>query len=1205
MKLLWLAGATMALCLFTASAAFADSTGLIAAYGFEETGGTAAVDSAGGLNPGTLNGPTRSASGRFGSALSFDGINDRVDVADSNSLDLTTGMTLEAWVRPAASGWRTALLKEGTGSLAYALYASTDTNRPSTEIQAETRGPAALPASTWSHLSSTYDGATLRLYVNGAEVSSRAVSGSIAVSSGALRIGGNALWGEYFSGLIDEVRVYNRALTAAEIGTDMNRAVVAADTQPPTIPALSGTVTEDDIRLSWTASTDDVGVKEYRVYRDGALIGTTAATTRSFDDTDRPAGTQRYTVVAADAAGNASAASNEVALTVAPDTTPPTFTIGAWGLPAGTNYCPDREVSDYVPLLQATFKDERGPVTGRVEVDGKTIQGPATVAKSGGWQFDFETVGLSDGPHLMKGIARDAAGNEGTVECTWHVNNPDLTVPFIAPGEGQAVSGIVTIRTNAQADGTTPSGDWAVDLQGAQGATATGPTPTQAWTWDTRGLSDGPRTLTASLYYHGYISPRATSTIHVTVDNTVPPAPSLVANLGGDDVHLTWTAASDPSGIKEYRVYRDGTLIASPTATSYDDLDRPAGTPHYKVVAVDKAGNASAVSNDVSVTIAGADTTPPTIDGLCPGLTAQQPIHDYITLRPTYSDDQGPVTVRIELDGQTVYGPVTFPGASGAFLWDFDTLGKLTNGTHVLRGIARDAAGNEADTGPCSWDVYNPAVTVPITSHDDGDTISGSSVKFTADVLGDGQPLVRPALGFTWEILDASGTRVSGGNDLARPFEFNFPAGMAADGWYTVKVSTSWLDYAGPLATNSIRIQVKNAPAAPANLRTDVRDDDIDLLWDAIPGVNSYDVYRDGVKIANTGGSFYTDGDRPVGTYHYTVKALGGNAESDASNEATATVAADTTPPSVSIQEICHGEQVSGGNVSLTVQYSDNRGGVTAWVEIDGTRAAGPWTDTGATRRVDLSTTGLANGPHAFTAVARDTAGNTKTSQPCVYDVQNATAPPPPVGLVAAYGFEETSGTTAADSSGKGSTGTVSGATPVTGGKFGRALSFDGINDLVTVPDANALDLAPGMTLEAWVKPTTVSGWRTALLKERPGQLSYALYAAADNGRPQTEISAGASREARGTAALTAGAWSHLAATYDGTTLRLYVNGAQVSSTAATGTLFNSTGALRIGGNKIWGEYFSGLIDEVRVYERALTPAEIQADGTRPVVPGS
>ena len=94
----------------------------------------------------------------------------------------------------------------------------------------------ALPAGTWSHLAATYDGSQLRLYVNGTQVAQTAASGSIATSTAPLRIGGNAVWGEWFSGWIDEVRVYGRALSAAEIQDDMNTSVVP-DTTAPTVVA--------------------------------------------------------------------------------------------------------------------------------------------------------------------------------------------------------------------------------------------------------------------------------------------------------------------------------------------------------------------------------------------------------------------------------------------------------------------------------------------------------------------------------------------------------------------------------------------------------------------------------------------------------------------------------------------------------------------------------------------------------------------------------------------------------------------------------------------------------------------------------------------------------------------------------------------------------------------------------------------------------
>ena len=121
MKTVLAAVAATALALFVAPAALADSAGLVAAYGFEEASGTVAVDSSPAGNAGVFNGATSSASGRFGAAGSFDGVNDRIDIADSNSLDLSVGMTLEAWVRPTSLGWRTAILKERPGGLAYGL----------------------------------------------------------------------------------------------------------------------------------------------------------------------------------------------------------------------------------------------------------------------------------------------------------------------------------------------------------------------------------------------------------------------------------------------------------------------------------------------------------------------------------------------------------------------------------------------------------------------------------------------------------------------------------------------------------------------------------------------------------------------------------------------------------------------------------------------------------------------------------------------------------------------------------------------------------------------------------------------------------------------------------------------------------------------------------------------------------------------------
>ena len=109
------------------------------------------------------------------------------------------------------------------------------------------------------------------------------------------------------------------------------------------------------------------------------------------------------------------------------------------------------------------------------------------------------------------------------------------------------------------------------------------------------------------------------------------------------------------------------------------------------------------------------------------------------------------------------------------------------------------------------------------------------------------------------------------------------------------------------------------------------------------------------------------------------------------------------------------------------------------------------------------------------------------------------------------------------------------------------------------------------------------------------------MYGDQAGGRPLGQVDIGGERNAIGTASLPVNAWSHLATTFDGGVVRLYVNGALVGSLPFSGSMAASTGALRLGGNGVWAEWFAGLIDEVRVYNRALGASEIQQDMQTPV----
>src|SRR5262245_20384996 len=99
--------------------AAAQTPGLVAAYGFNETSGNTVTDVSGNNNTGTLGvGVTRTATGKFGGALVFNGAG-FVTIANSASLQLTTGMTLEAWIFPTtnAGSWSTAIMKEQPSQL--------------------------------------------------------------------------------------------------------------------------------------------------------------------------------------------------------------------------------------------------------------------------------------------------------------------------------------------------------------------------------------------------------------------------------------------------------------------------------------------------------------------------------------------------------------------------------------------------------------------------------------------------------------------------------------------------------------------------------------------------------------------------------------------------------------------------------------------------------------------------------------------------------------------------------------------------------------------------------------------------------------------------------------------------------------------------------------------------------------------------------
>lgn len=208
------------------------------------------------------------------------------------------------------------------------------------------------------------------------------------------------------------------------------------------------------------------------------------------------------------------------------------------------------------------------------------------------------------------------------------------------------------------------------------------------------------------------------------------------------------------------------------------------------------------------------------------------------------------------------------------------------------------------------------------------------------------------------------------------------------------------------------------------------------------------------------------------------------------------------------------------------------------------------------------------------------------------------TVSPTSPGLVAYYPCNDGAGTTLTDVKGSfngtaiGSPGFI--ASPVQGSA--SALAFDGVDDLVTIPDANSLDLTTALTIEAWVYPTKNSGVQDVVAKSSLSTTRGYIFPRTDDGWTNFCVYLYINGAWRVVSAPypALNTWHHLAATYDATTIRIYLDGTEVANLAVTGNIPINANALAFGNQPGYNEYFGGYVDEIRIWNVVRTPAQIQ-----------
>ncbi|HEY6572095.1 MAG TPA: Ig-like domain-containing protein, partial [Candidatus Eisenbacteria bacterium] len=411
---------------------------LVAAYSFDEGSGTTTADVSGGGNPGTLTNSPVWLTGKHGSALFFSATDDG---NDSNDPKVVVGRTLNipnlpftfsAWVNPASfADWRAIISKRDASSasnMRLDVGLSSGTGRVYVSTGSMFRSFLySPPLSAWTHLAVVAESGGTKLYVNGVL---RETIGGITLGTGInanVAIGGTGEGSggdnDPYRGLLDDLRLYNRAQTATEIAADMNVSAGNSGTQPPSLtitqPSGGSTVSGTTVDVSYTTAGDMTGVDHVHFTLDSDPTVMDLTLDGSYQFTGVSAGSHvlnAYLVNQDHVMIPGTAAAPVSFTTTVADTIPPTLSITS---PAAAS-----TLSGTVAVA-VNASDNTGVVGVQLRVGAVNITPEDTSAP---FSIPLNTTSFANGTYVLTAVARDAAGNQTTsagVSVTFSNVNPN------------------------------------------------------------------------------------------------------------------------------------------------------------------------------------------------------------------------------------------------------------------------------------------------------------------------------------------------------------------------------------------------------------------------------------------------------------------------------------------------------------------------------------------------------------------------------------------------------------------------------------------------------------------------------------------------------------------------------------------------------------------------------------------------------------
>ncbi|KAB8044655.1 Ig-like domain-containing protein, partial [Janthinobacterium aquaticum] len=773
------------------------------------------------------------------------------------------------------------------------------------------------------------------------------------------------------------------------------------------------------------------------------VLGTAVATggVWSITSSALASGTHNLSVKAVDAAGNSSVASASLSITI--DTTAPAAPSAPVLTAASDNGSSNTDGITNVTTPTVTGTAEAGSTVTLYDTDGTTVLG-TTTATGGVWSITSSA--LADGAHSLSVKAVDASGNRSAA-------SPSLTITIVsaapaAPGapvlalasdSGSSNTDGVTNVTTPTVTGTAEAGS-TVTLYDTNGTTVLGTAVATGGVWSitSSALASGTHSLSVKAVDAAGNSSVASAALSINIDSAAPAAPSApvlalasdsgVSNTDGVTNVTTPTVTGTAEAGSTVTLYDTngttvlGTAVATGGTWSITSSALASGTHSLSVKAVDAAGNRSAASPSLTITIVSTAPAAPGAPILAlasdSGSSNTDGVTNVTTPTVTGTAEAGSTITLYDTDGTTVLGTTTATGG----VWSI-TSSALASGTHSLSVKAVDTAGNPSVSSAAltiTVDTTAPAApAAPVLA-----AASDSGASNTDGITSITRPTItgRAEAGSTVSLYDTDGVTVLGTVLAAANGNWSITSSTLADGVHSLSVratdSAGNRSAASPALTVTIDTAVPATPAVPvlaaASDNGASNSDGITSVTRptvsgrALPGatVTLYDT--DGVSVLGSavvgaGGDWsITSSTLADGNHQLTVKTTSTSGLVSAASTALV-VTIDTTAPAAPATPVLSPASDNGASNSdaitsvtrPTITGTAEAGSTVTLYDTDGVTVLGTAVVAG-NGSWSMTSSVLAEGSHALSVKATDAAGNTSAASAALQIVIDTAAPAAP-----------------------------------------------------------------------------------------------------------------------------------------------------------------------------------------------------------------